>query len=154
MTIQNTNLMEVLINNLTDTTSKNDSKLESKMKYIYKCHIGTLNRLINSMELEYETGAQMLRDIIEDDYDMDSKGGYGRGAFERQSGFGFPTDFQKLDEYLENLQVRTEQLISYRNVEVDNYETRFGALIFKSDSSTSKLSDKQKAKLKEKYAKA
>lgn len=146
--------MEVLINNLTDTTSKNDSKLESKMKYIYKCHIGTLNRLINSMELEYETGAQMLRDIIEDDYDMDSKGGYGRGAFERQSGFGFPTDFEKLDEYLENLQVRTQQLTSYRDIEVDNYETKFGTLIFKSDSSTAKLSDKQKAKLKEKYAKA
>ena len=146
--------MEVLINNLTDTTSKNDSKLESKMKYIYKCHIGTLNRLINSMEMEYETGSQMLRDIIEDDYDMDSKGGYGRGAFEKQSGFGFPTDFEKLDEYLENLQVRTQQLTSYRDIEVDNYENRFGALIFKTNTSTNKITSKKKSELLKKYAKA
>jgi len=106
------------------------------------------------MEMEYETGSQMLRDIIEDDYDMDSKGGYGRGAFEKQSGFGFPTDFEKLDEYLENLQVRTQQLTSYRDIEVDNYENRFGALIFKTSTSTNKITSKKKSELLKKYAKA
>jgi len=154
MTIQTTNLMEVLINNLTDTTSKNDSKLESKIKYIYKCHIGTLNRLIANMEPEYETGSAMLLEIIDDDYDLDAKGGYGRGAYERSTGFGFPNDFDKLDNYLGELRVRIEQMTGYRDIEQENFETKWGMLTFKNGNSTNKLTDKQKAKLKEKYAKA
>jgi hypothetical protein len=154
MTKKTTNLMEVLLANLTDATSKNDSKTESKMKYIYKCHIGTINRTVANMEMEYETGSEMMRKLMDSDNDLDTRGGYGNGAYERNSGFGFPTDWQKLDEYLGELRNRINVMNIYLTTETESYTSRFGELTFKSTSTFSKMTADQKAELNKKYSKA
>ena len=99
-----------------------------------------------------------MQDMLHDDYDADAKGGYGRGSYERKTGFGFPTNIDDLEVKLDNTNTCIEILQEFMDFNQDDYEivfgTRFeGNLVKNNQSSGGKntMTSKRKEELRKKY---
>ena len=134
------------------------SRLNGFVKYLFKSNMGNIDRLLTNLKKEYEEGAVVMQDMLHDDYDADAKGGYGRGSYERKTGFGFPTNIDDLEVKLDNTNTCIEILQEFMDFNQDDYEivfgTRFeGNLVKNNQSSGGKntMTSKRKEELRKKY---
>tara|TARA_R100001440_G_C2505622_1_gene117213 strand:+ start:510 stop:1010 length:501 start_codon:yes stop_codon:yes gene_type:complete len=152
MTSTKTDILEVLNSyGLTETDHSNGSQLGYKRKYIYTCFMGSLHRVVNQLKNEYNTGGVVLQELIDEDNDMDSKGGYGRMAIERRMGFGFPTDIDKLQEKLAVLHEDYVVVKDMYDSHNDTYESLYGSKFDPDIKSKKKLTTAKKAQIAKKF---
>ena len=146
MTNSKTDLFEILNSfGINDAHLSKGSQLKYKEKYIYTCFMGSLHRVVEQLKMEYNTGCVVLQDLVDEDNDMDSKGGYGRMAIERRQGFGYPTDVEKLQERLEVINEDYQAVKAMYDAQNDSYEMAYGAKFEPNKPKAKPLSFKKKA---------
>ena len=153
MTQVKTNILEVLNDfGITEEDTKNGSQLGYKKKYLFTCFMGSLHRVVNQVKNEYNAGCIALQDLNSDDNAMDSNGGYARMAIERRSGFGFPTDKDKLEEKLSQLKEDYDVVKECYDSHNDSYEYLYGSKFDPNRKTVGQTNTKAKvAKVKKKF---
>ena len=152
MTNSKTDLFEILNSfGINDAHLSKGSQLKYKEKYIYTCFMGSLNRVCEQLKMEYNTGCALLQELVDEDNDMDSKGGYGRDAIVRRQDFGYPTDVDKLQERLEVVNEDYQIVKAMYDTHNDSYEMAYGAKFEPNKPKAKPLSVKKKADITKKF---
>ena len=145
MTKRNTTIIEAINTYIAQDDTSYD--LRGKRTYIMSTVLNGMFKALQDLENKKCTVKSAIDEILDQDNQLDSTGGFGNGGFDRQGGMGLPTDYDTLDTMHDQLTDDIETLASMYSTEKQAYKIATGKdyIPYATRQANKKVFDRKKA---------